>query len=735
MNEHATIRKNLEADRRTILQNAKMAIRDIFDAFVELITNADDRYQVVGGSGRIEIEVQRHRGARSKIRVRDFADGMTQDTMDRKLSRLGGRESGLADGEAVRGTNSRGAKDIASLGHVTFESIAGDGQYHRCEISPFMEYESYAPAAASEEIRIQLGIEEGTGTCVTIELTEDQSIPLHDNLVKKLSQLVSLRDILNHHQRKVVVTDLNKKRDVQVRTPLIHGADRVKATIQIPQYQGTTAKLTICRAPERFEREHPKFRLGGILIKSRHAIHESTYFATELETDPHAARFYGRLVCPALDDLSNEFDERFARGLEPTPENPRPIIDPARRGGLTRDHPFVQALFGEVLKRFRPLVAEERELEEHQRAAIESRATRKRLNKLEKAALDFMEKLGQDDATREPEEQVRGSGFLRAGYVLSPPYCQLLVGHSRRFVLQVLQETWPEFEVGTTVEVACHDDSIVASKRFATLEPHPTKEGVIRATWKITAKSPTPATGVKVRCGPISTDSVIEVFTSEADRYADVDRLTFQRRRYRVKTGTKSKTIRVLAPLSLVPKPAVLDVAIKGAGQHLTLHGDRKIQPIPGLRIARCELKLKASDQEASGTITAKLDSATATAEVRSVLPAGAGIKIKLEDIDLTNQRYRWRQNVLEVAARHPSLRRYLGHKDDRFPGQESIHFRLLLAEIVSDAVCAKMMSRNVDDTPEDYEDADWDLYYSEYSGYMTLFLPIAHQLQSPSGS
>ena len=123
----------------------------------------------------------------------------------------------------------------------TFESIAGDGQYHRCEISPFMEYESYAPAAASEEIRIQLGIEEGTGTCVTIELTEDQSIPLHDNLVKKLSQLVSLRDILNHHQRKVVVTDLNKKRDVQVRTPLIHGADRVKATIPdtaVPGHDG-----------------------------------------------------------------------------------------------------------------------------------------------------------------------------------------------------------------------------------------------------------------------------------------------------------------------------------------------------------------------------------------------------------------------------------------------------------------------------------------------------------------
>ena len=733
MTEHTTHRKSLEADRRTILQNAKMAIRDIFDAFIELVTNADDRYQIVGGSGRIEIEVQRHRGARSKIRVRDFADGMTQDTMEQKLSRLGGRESGLAEGQAVRGTNSRGAKDIASLGHVTFESIAGDGQYHRCKISPFMEYESYPPAPVTEEIRTQIGIEEGTGTRVTIELNDDQSIPLHDNLVKKLSQLVSLRDILN--QREVVLKDLNRKRDLRIRTPKIRGSDRVKARLDIPQFPGMTAKLTIRRAQKRFKREHARFRLGGILLKSRHAIHEATYFAPELEADPHAARFYGRLVCPALDDLSNDFDERFAQGLEPTPENPRPIIDPARRGGLTRDHPFVQALFGEALKRFRPLVVEERQREESERAVIESRATRKRLNKLEKAALEFMEKLGQDDPAREPGDRVPGSGFVRAGYVLSPPFCQLLVDHSRRFMLQVLQETWPELDAGTTVEVTCQDDTIVASKRFATLEPHPTKEGVIRASWKITAKSPTLATGVKVRCGPISTDAVIEVFASEADRYAQIDQLTFQRRRYTVKTGTKGKTIRVLAPLTLVAEPTVLDIAIAGAGRHLTVHGDRTIRPIPRLGIAACVLKLRASDKEASGTITARHDSASASAEVRSVLPPGAGIQIKLEDIDHGNQRYRWQQNVLEIATRHPSLCRYLGDKDAGFPGQESIHFRLLLAEIVSDAVCNKMMIRNVGEAPEEYDDADWDQYYADYSKYMTLFLPIAHRLQSPDGN
>ncbi len=114
------------------------------------------------------------------------------------------------------------------------------------------------------------------------------------------------------------------------------------------------------------------------------------------------------------------------------------------------------------------------------------------------------------------------------------------------------------------------------------------------------------------------------------------------------------------------------------------------------------------------------------------VEPPGADLQIKLEDIDHKNQRYRWRQNLLEIAAKHPSLKRYLGRKEDGFPGQDSKHFRLLLAEIVADAVCAQLLSRNIQDNPEEFEEADWDLYYAEYSKYMTEFLPIAHKLQCP---
>jgi len=111
---------------------------------------------------------------------------------------------------------------------------------------------------------------------------------------------------------------------------------------------------------------------------------------------------------------------------------------------------------------------------------------------------------------------------------------------------------------------------------------------------------------------------------------------------------------------------------------------------------------------------------------------AGAALKIRIEDIDLGNQRYRMRNNVIEIAGRHPSLRRYLGSAAESFPGQNAEHFRVLVAEIVADAVCADIVSRSADANPEGYANADWDRYYAEYSEYMTKFLPIAHKIVVP---
>ena len=129
----------------------------------------------------MEIELgRRGKGQPSILRVCDFADGMTTDHMNRKLGRIGGRVSGLEERYAVRGTNSRGAKDIAALGTVTFESIAGDGRMHTCRIFPNLEYEADDSRSVTLELRKRMGISEGTGTLVTIEIEPSHQIPKID---------------------------------------------------------------------------------------------------------------------------------------------------------------------------------------------------------------------------------------------------------------------------------------------------------------------------------------------------------------------------------------------------------------------------------------------------------------------------------------------------------------------------------------------------------------------------
>lgn len=723
----------LKVHSRTLMQSAKFAIRDIYDAIVELVTNADDRYQILKRPGTIEIEADRHRGDNPSIlRVRDFADGMDTDTMDKKIGVMGGRVSGLDKGEPVRGTHSRGAKDVASLGHVRFESVAQDGLYHKCEITPFFEFMPPESQKVTRALRRRLGIPEGTGTLVTIELHSAHRVPHHENLKQQLCRLVSLREILRNSDRQVSLRDVRQHRRDVLGVPPIEGKVRVKEPFEVPGYPGASAKLHIMRAKKRFQPEPYRFRLGGILVMSNHAVHEATLFDSSLESDPHALWFYGKLVCPYIDDLCNEIDNRFEAKQKPDLKNPMSPLDPSRRSGLARDHPFVKALFSEARKRLWPLVEEERQREEHERASIESRATRKRLDALEKAAIEFLQDFSeeQEGPARDPDGKNPESRFHERGYALTPPFAQIIVGHSQQFWLTVRQESFPEIDTKATVQVECFSSEIESSKRFCVLEPHPVREGVLRAIWKVRGLEATRATGMCARVGPISVESVVEVLATEADKFGQIQALCFSNKRYRMRTDQKRKRIRILAPLDAVPDRTALNISV--SSRHFRISGEQIIKPAATLKVAICDVFAKSDGTEATATLATRLNNMEATASLTSVRPTGADLSIKLEDIDLANQRYRWRQNVLEIAARHPSLRRYLGDKALNFPGQEAKHFRLLVAEVVSEAVCALLIRRNVQADPEEFEEADWDQYYAMYSKYMTHFLPIAHRVECP---
>ena len=566
---------------------------------------------------------------------------------------------------------------------------------------------------------------------MTIEIDKRHSVPQHDTLRQMIPALVQLRDVLRSPDRRIILRDLTKKRQHELHAPLYEGTRRVAATFSVPGYEGATAKLTIFRSKERFETGPERFRRGGILIKSKHAVHQATLFDPGLESDTHAEWFYGRLVCDFIDDLWNDWDERFQDDLPPTPENPNIILDPNRKAGLTRDHPFVKALFAEALTRLRPLVDEERRRSEGQRTELESKATRKRLDKLEKAAMAFMEEHEEVEVSTDPTDLVTGSHFREQGYSLNPPFAKVVRGHSQKYWLNVHQERFPAVELGETVQVKALSNEI-AAPQFATLEKHARQDGVVQAVFSVKAEAATPATGIQVLVGPIVADAALEVVETETDLYADVTELKFKHKRYKIRSDTGRKKVQILAPIGQVSEPTRLDVSIDQAG--LKVSGDCMLVPKPRFGIAVSDFTLKTNGATEAGAFNIRASLGEAVAETKAVVeaPPGAGLSIKIEDIELGNQRYQWKGNLLEIAAHHPSLERYLGTKAEGFTGQEDKHFRVLIAEIVTDAVCSKSLDYQIRQAPYDWEGQDWFAYYAEWSKLTTEFGPIAHEIQVP---
>jgi hypothetical protein len=730
-------RRTLEIDPRYVQQNARAAVRDIFDALTEIITNADDAYSRANTTkGRIEIEIDRRRGAPSIVRVRDFAGGFTHADMDRKLGRLGDRRnSGMAAGADVRGTNSRGAKDVAALGPVTFESVTEDGIYSRCCIDSNSEFEIWKPMPANASMRKALGVPRGAGTVVTVEVDQahSASIPQHENLVRKLTHLVPLRDILADSQREVYLSDPNKDRRDLLRYIAPEGVERVKETFVVPGYPKAEAKLIIKRCKRPLENRN-KFREGGILVKSRKAIHEATLFAPEYEHDPLASKFFGRLRCEYIDELWNEADERMEKkGASSDPKNPCPILDPLRQAGLRRDHPFFVALQGEVLKRLRPLVDDERRREAQEQAQVENKETRRKLNELERLATKFMQEQQEDgdDDLDNPTDDTDVKGKVQDA-MLSPPFCQMVVGHSRKFTLLVNQAKYPELAAGAGVQVHCESEHIIADRASCILEVHPSTDGLLRASWRVTAEQPTSATGVRASIGAIVKQAALEVFATERDLYAHVDTLQFWRKRYRL-APQQPRRIRLVAqwPNTVARQDVVV---FSCANRDILISGDRTMYIRDNLGIAECKVSVKAMKPDLKAILVADVAGKQAEVELIVTPPKEDAIKIELMDVDYKNQRYRWERgtNKLIIAAKHPSIRRYLGAAAAGFPGQEKTQFHVLLAEIVAFAVCEKILSRNIQQNPDEFLDADFDMFIAERDELVSRFLPAAHESQVP---
>lgn len=738
----------IKTDTRYALHNRGHAIGDVFDALSELITNADDSYgRLYHGKkrdrdgGNIVIEhLEQRKGQPSRIVIRDRAEGIDDKGMEAKLLWLGRYESKTGD----RGYMGRGAKDCSELGNLTFESIKDD-RYYQCRITHDLKFIlDVRSGKVTNDVRQRLGISHNDGTSVTLDLNSGVRLPRFENLASDLPWHYALRDIMaeDSPSRVLLRKGSDGKPERIVYRP-VEGKLVIDEPYEVIGYQGAKARLTIWRSEDILEDSRPRFERYGVLVKGKRAIHECSLLSDEIRKDSNARRYFGRLECSYLDDLLAEYEERLKRSELHPPENPRLLIDPNRRSGLERQHPFVKSLLQLPIERLRALLAKDRESEKVQRREVANDETRSRLARLAKLAGRFLQEQLDELEEQTDADATDNKGFAKNGILIYPTYLAVAVGKSRTLTLYVRRSLLKG--EGKPVLVTCDVPGAVEIEGSPfKLHAHHNKDDRLIGAFKIKGLQKYDNVVVTARCdGLPAVDALVQVVKETVQNRVFLAPLEFERDEYRVRYGRR-RTLRLFAKYpDVVANEMEIKVYTPDASK-VAVRGRVKMVPIAGTNYAEGAVVVEGRTLKSAATITAEVHERTATASVKVIEKPeeqGVPIEIKFRDEDFGYSRARWavdegKPHWLLIAARHPSLRRYLGTPEKKFPGQDFPLFRTLLAEIVADSVCKKALSLEARERPFEF---DWagmgkpediaDAVFAEFQRRLRNFVTKAHEV------
>lgn len=665
---------------RAAQQDAQQAMgNDLINALIELVTNADDSYERMGAKGLNDIRIKVDRGARA-ITVEDDGEGMSRDDLERRLTTIGGSTSEFGVHAGVRGFFGRGAKDVPIFGTTTWSSVR-DGK--RAKLTIKLHERDKADWKDGEDWKSRdLGpAPEGEhGTEVAIYPRTDVSIPRHPNLLERLGRHFALRPILLDRHRNLTLSDGTSTQRVSFEQP--RGRKNLgESEVELEGFDGVTAIIRLFEledsAADSFPREYYRYSL---LVRSARAAYE-IWPGGRFSRHPRATflqRLYGEVEIPALNQLMRDRDKA---GLPP-------IVTRGRRG-LERGsgHEFAAALDGAIESIVAPQI--ERMQREARLSTVDATTpeSRKMLDQLAAELAKYVKEQTDDELTGPGGTEPR----VPLGLSFIPPVVLAAPEQEARLVVRYKPPMMGPDEV--TANVSRQDDD---GGHQAGPLPLKARYDYYSRTIRIPGRADGALTRLDAKFDDLSADAAIHW----RDRPGPVvDEVRFDSTRYGVRQGGR-RNAKLLAPFTalngdLDQKPKV-SLDTRGIAYELG-HG---FIESPDGQYAIFEIALLGNERGAEGTLTATLGPRSASVPVSVTSGGLAGLKIIYEDgVEGEPNRawYEADQNLLKINALHPDVKRFLGPKEEMWPGQSTPEFRTLLRELV----CHTMVSYAVSRTAE----------------------------------
>ena len=701
---------DIKIDQRHAMLTKAVAIGDIYDALVEIITNCNDSYhRLYNNTGRnreggdIFIKIENRRGGKSRVIVSDKAEGLTDKDMLEKLGRTGGHTSEKGD----RGFMGRGIKDCTALGNIEVHSIV-DGRLYACELTMGNKIITHPSTDVDNSTRKSLGIRKN-GTVVTLNCTR---LPRYKNIREDLPLHYALRDILDgKSSSKVRISDgknggiiLKSSGDLYAGTPVFD------ETLSLDKYPKAECHLKIWKHESKLKLVDKRLRTSGVLVQSESAIYQCSLF--KYENDEHAEVYSGKLVCNYIDNLRDEFDRNL--GNEQPSNNPMFIIDPSRKGGLTQEHPFTKALTEKINSALGGLLAQDRAKENLKTGDVANEETRKRLSKLAQAA-NRLWKDNFDDADLSADAEQAIDGATNAGIYILPPKFKISEGEERTLTVYINKQY---YDASRKVRVhSSNENAIALVKTFSKKKPqkHPKRNNIFYGSIRISGKAIGEST-ITVRpnkdtaCSSVG-DVVSKREPGDDHVFAKNSILEFERKSYKILEG-KEKILKIFADISKI-KTHDVKANISSNKPNVVVLGGTLCPLTPSAHnYASGDVRVKGQDiteRNRPAIITAKIGSAVAQTTVRVVEKQymDGGFEFKVVNEDLGQYRARWdieNPNLFKMSAVHPSLKSYFGDKKDKFPGQNAQHGKALIAELVTEGVCVRILRQEMKDRRGGYK-------------------------------
>ncbi|TSA24004.1 hypothetical protein D4R71_07680 [bacterium] len=464
-----TINKGvIKASDSHTLRNIRTAIQnDVFRALVELITNSDDSYlrlEEFGTNVKAEIEIlYKNDGNLCRFGVRDFAEGMSYETIFSSFTEYGTTTSGFREGGSVRGYFGQGAKD-ALISMIEGEiNTFYNGEYIKCKLyiednKPY--YEIHSPKVASESLREKYGIK-SNGTVVYFSIDREVmniSIPKVLTIHKELANNFLLRIIMSKPSRKVSLIDENKEEVYKLSYRFAEGEEvfNDKFILNYLDYEDFEIDLRILRHKDELN-QLGENRDGGILILDSHdTVLDISLF--KYDNEPLASKIFGFL---------------HIKNFRTLLKNEEPVLK-QERTGLDNRHPFNKILISKIEKRLDIIIEKEKKLEDRRINQFDKEESKrfknafKLLNEIAQNEVQDITTLGENDVEIE---------FENGLFILSPKSANITVG--KRYNIKLFIDS-NIVKVGSEISLSSSNNKVKLITRKVLISPEDKSKKIIK---------------------------------------------------------------------------------------------------------------------------------------------------------------------------------------------------------------------------------------------------------------